>query len=185
MRQPIVPVVALLLALATGSAFANPEKPSPTKPAQAKSSPTKAAPDTAIPAKQLPHAKTRAKSDMKPLGVPLVKETVITREQYKAQQEAWKQSEEQKRADRKARREKLKAILASYSKEGVEFKAGKKANTYCLIAPAMAKTSDPAQRKAAAKALATRFKGQVEPLFKRKIEIEVYTDAKTTQRVAY
>lgn len=187
MRRPIVPVAALLLALAGGSAFATQE---PAKPTQAKST-AKTAPSRTAPAKSAPakgsSAKEadRSKSEMKPVGVPLVKESVQTPEQIKAQQAEWKKLEEKERADNKARREKFKALVANMAKEGVSFKRGDKPDTYRLIAPAMAKTGDATQRKAAAKALVTRIKGQMEPLLKKKITLEVYTDDKATQRVDY
>lgn len=192
MRRPIVPVAALLLTLASGSAFAAPEAPAPSQGAAKKS--TQAAPKTA-PAKQTaakpqpgkaPSTEpTRAKSELKPVGVPGVKETVLTPEQVKAQQAEWRKLEEKERAERKARREKYKALVASYAKEGIDFDRADKPNTYRVIAPLVAKTADPVQRKAAAKALVTRLKRELEPILKKKLTFEVYADDKATQRIAY
>lgn len=179
MRRPVVPVAALLFALASGSAFAATEKAVPVKPSQAKPAATKPM------AKDAAAEASRSHSELKALGVPAVKESVLTPEQAKAQQAEWKKLEQQQMADRKVRREQFKGLMASYSKEGLDLKRGDKPNTYRLIAPAISQSTDPAQRKAAAKALATRVKGQVEPILKKKITIEVYSDAKATQRITY
>lgn len=184
MRRPVVPVAALLFALASGSAFAATEKAAPVKPSQPKSAATKPAATKPM-AKDATAEASRSQSELKALGVPAVKESVLTPEQVKAQQAEWKKLEQQQMADRKVRREQFKGLMASYSKEGLDLKRGDKPNTYRLIAPAISQTTDPARRKAAAKALATRVKGQMEPILKKKITIEVYTDAKATQRITY
>lgn len=175
MRRPI-PVAALILALASGSALAAPEK----SPAKAPAKSTKAT-STVKPAAKDSAGRTR--SELKPEGVPVVKETVLTPEQIKAQQAEWKRLEAKERAERKARREQFRALVATMKKEGVTFQRGDKPNTYRLIAPALAKTSDAARRKASAKALATRYKGQMEPILNKKITLEVYADAKATRRL--
>lgn len=177
MRHPIVPVAVLVFALASGSALATPEKAAPTKPTQAKSGPVK--PGSA------PVKAPRSKSELKSVGMPVVKESVLTPEQVKAQQAEWKKLEDREVAERKVRRERFKEFLASYAKEGLDFKRGDKPDTYRLIAPSMAKTTDPAQRKAAARALVTRIKGQLEPILRKKITLDVYSDAKSTQKIAF
>ncbi|HEY9857587.1 MAG TPA: hypothetical protein V6D05_17715, partial [Stenomitos sp.] len=137
----------------------------------------------AAPAKDAATEAERSKTELKPVGVPVVKETVQTPEQIKAQQAEWKKQQEKDQADLKERRAKFKALVTNMAKEGVAFKRSKKPGTYNVIAPAMAKTTDPAQRKAAAKALATRLKGQLEPILKKKVTLEVYTDDKATHRI--
>lgn len=184
MRRPMLPVAALILALSGGAALAAAEKPAqPTQPTQAKS-PAKAAPKAPAGNPGSADAK-QPKTEIKSIGIPTVKETQQTPEQIKAQQAEWKKIDDQQASERKERRERYKAVRAEFAKEGIKFKKASKPDTYRVYAPAVAQTTDPAQRKAAAKALVTRLKGQLEPIFKKKLTFEIYTDDKVTQRVTF
>lgn len=124
-----------------------------------------------------------AKLQLKPLGVPAYKDTVLTREQAKAQQEAYKKRDEAMVKAVEARRDALDAIAGDYVKHGVSIHQFHR--IYRLIDPALEKVSDATARKHEGAALARSFKSRVEPVLKQKISVEVYTDAKEQHRIRF
>lgn len=122
-----------------------------------------------------------ARLQLKPLGVPAYKDTVLTREQAKAQQEAYKKRDEQMVKEVEARRDALDAIAGDYVKHGVSIHQFH--DIYRLIAPALEQVSDPRRRKQRGESLARAFRSRVEPILKKKVAVEVYTDAKEQHRL--
>lgn len=128
----------------------------------------------------------KSKLELKDMGVPGIKETILTPKQAKAQQEEFKKLEKQmakEAAERRATRKALAPVFAEFSKEGIKAKQRSQSGSWLLLAPSLAKLKDPKARKSQAASLSTRFKSKVEPILKKKVSVEVYDDLMARHRL--
>lgn len=126
----------------------------------------------------------KQKSTLKDLGKPAYTDTVLTREQYLKQQEAFKKRHAQEQADALRFNAAFTELRSAFSKEGVRILRSKNSDAWQLVVPSLAKVTSPQAQKAQGKAIVTRFKSKLEPLLKEKIQVELYQDAKRTKRVS-
>ncbi|HEY9900491.1 MAG TPA: hypothetical protein V6D00_15045 [Pantanalinema sp.] len=126
----------------------------------------------------------KQQSNLKDLGKPAYKDTVLTREQYLKQQEEFKKRAEQERAQALRFKTAFGALRDAFDKEGVKIYSPKQSDAWSLVVPGLSKVTAPQARKAQGKAIVTRFKTKMEPLLKEKIQVELYEDAKQTRRIA-
>jgi len=122
----------------------------------------------------------KQQSNLKDMGKPAFKDTVLTREQYLKQQEEFKRLAEEERVQSQRFKEAFEKLREEFRKEGVKISRPKQSDAWHLIVPELSKVTGQAQ-KTKGKALVTRFKAKLEPLVKEKIKVEVYPDAKQTK----
>lgn len=126
----------------------------------------------------------KQKSDLKDLGTPAYKDTVLTREQYLKQQEEFKKRSEQERMASLRFNASFSALRDEFNKQGVKVYSPKESGAWRLVVPSLSKVAAPQAQKTQGKAIVARFKSKMEPLLKEKIKVELYPDAKQTKRIA-
>lgn len=126
----------------------------------------------------------KQESQLKDLGKPAYKDTVISREQFLKQQEEFKKLAEKERAEARRFNAAYAPLREAFAKEGVKIYRPKQTDAWRLVVPGLSKVTSPQAKKAQGKALVARFKAQIEPLLKQKVQVELFQDSKQTQRVA-
>lgn len=138
---------------------------------------------------EAPHlaaASERSKLELKDMGVPGIKETILTPKQAQAQQEAYKKLEKRmlkEARERRAARKALAPVFEEFTKQGINARQRPQNGPWQLMAPSLAKLKDPKARKAQAASLSSRFKAKVEPILKKKASVEVYDDTRAQHRL--
>lgn len=128
-------------------------------------------------------SRDQATSSFRDLGVPSVKEIVLSREQAKAQFEAMQRQSAAEQVARKRRGEVIRTLVTSYARTGVEVRVTR--TGWHLIVPTLAKVPV-AARPRQARELATRFAREIKVADPdRRGTVAVYLDPGEQQLVKY
>lgn len=145
----------------------------------ATSLPAWAAPQAAPPASPKPPDKI----ELKDAGVPAVKTSTMTRQQFMAMQEEARQMQAKEVAAAKAGRPILQALAKDYQAQGMRLADGDQRGQFDLFAPAIAQIKDPKQRKAKLDALVATFRTRTAKVLGDKTELRIWADQGRQQRL--
>jgi DNA polymerase III gamma/tau subunit len=119
----------------------------------------------------------------------LVNELAESRKQAQAKQEpidpeiAKRMKDPEYRKQKDEMLNKLSQVSTAYFKQGIEIRHTRKRPEWRLIDPRLAEITDVAARKQKGEELAKKFKGEVEPVLDKPIDVIVFADASESIQV--
>ncbi len=177
-------VIALALTVALAGCKDNGQETSDKGPETQQAAAT--AQQAAATAQQAPETK---RVDSPEAHAQLVQEMAESRKQAQAKQEPLDPEVEKRMKDPAYRKQKdemlnkLSQVSTSYFKQGIEIRHTRKRPEWRLIDPRLEKVTSETERRQKGEALAKQFKGEVEPLLDKSIEVIVFADASESIQV--